>query len=146
MENILVKTLTLNDYNSLIELWNKADLDFHEGFRDTKSEIEKQLKSGCVIIFAALKEDVLVGSVLCSDDARRGWINHIAVLPEQRNKGIAKKLIGRAEEYFEKKGLKIIAALVEDHNQSSWKLFERTGYKEEFLGLRYYTKRERQGV
>ena len=124
----------------------KGGLDFHEGFRDTKPEIERQINSGCIAIYGAYEEDKLIGSVLCSDDSRRGWINHIAVLPEFRKKGIAKKLIAEAEKHFEKKGLKIIAALVEDHNKPSWNLFEDSGYKQEFPGLRYYTKRERWGV
>ena len=136
----------LDMYEELISLWRESHLSFHEGFRDTREEIKRQIESGCVKIFGVKNGDKLIGSVLCSDDARRGWINHIAVIPEFRKQGVAVKLIEASEKHFAQKGLKIIAALVEDHNESSWRLFEKTGYTQDFPGLRYYTKREDRNV
>jgi len=138
-----IKLVNLDDshYELILKIWRDADLPVCEVWRDSKLELERQLKSGNVVVYGAKVEDRVVGVVLNSDDSRKGWINHLAVIPEYRKQGIASFLIAESEKYFKNKGIKIIAALIEGHNNSSLNLFEKIGYIE-FKGVKYVTKRE----
>jgi N-acetylglutamate synthase len=140
-EDIQIVVLEVKDYDQIMNIWEKSGIVAHCGWRDTKEEIKKQIDSGVVTIFGAKIGKDLIGLVLCSDDMRRGWINHLAVLPEHRKKGIAQMLISECENYFQSRNLKIITALVEGSNIPSQRLFEKTGYEELFPGLKYYSKR-----
>ena len=48
----------------------------------------------------AFADGKLVGIVVATHDGRKGWINRLAVHPDYRRRGIAKKLIEEAEEYL----------------------------------------------
>ena len=83
----------------------------------------------------------LVGFVLASDDTRRGWINRIAVHPDFRRTGLASRLVVAAEEELRRRGMQIIAALIEDYNTASRGLFEKSGYSY-MPEVLYYSKRD----
>jgi len=45
-----------------------------------------------------------IGSALITHDGRKGWINRVVVLPEHRNKGIARKLVEAGEIWLKTTG------------------------------------------
>ena len=142
---IKIISLSIKDYDSIISVWERAELPFCEGWRDSKKQMKKQMNSGVVTIFGARLKKNLIGVVLASDDTRKGWINHLAVLPEFRRGGIAQALVKEAEKLFKKKKIKIVAALIEGYNKPSLKCFLKMGYWD-FKGVHYMTKREHKGV
>jgi len=143
-EKMKLRPLSPEDYENMIETWNKAGLSIRVKGRESKKSIRKELKFvGAYFIgaFDKSKEEQPIGLVIANYDGRRGWINRIAVLPEYRRRGVASALIDKAEEFLKKKGAKVIAALIDKSNNSSRKLFEKHGYNmiEE---ISYYAKRE----
>ncbi|MBS3740509.1 MAG: GNAT family N-acetyltransferase [Candidatus Cloacimonetes bacterium] len=130
-----------DNYDELINLWQKAELPYKPKGRDSFSNISNQIKQkNCEIIFAKLSKKI-IGSILVSHDGRKGWINRLAVLPEFRRHGLAQKLIKEAENWLEQAGIKIFACLIEGGNKNSMRLIEKAGYKN-FAGMQYYTKRK----
>jgi ribosomal protein S18 acetylase RimI-like enzyme len=89
----------------------------------------------------ALLHERLVGSVVASFDGRKGWINRLAVVPGERRRGIARRLIAEAEGLLRGRGALVIAALVEEDNNVSLALFKACGYELERHVL-YLTKRD----
>jgi len=58
-----------------------------------------------------------------------GWINRLAVDPEFRGRGLAKRLISEVEGRLRARGRRIIAVLVEGGmSQPSLRLFQSCGY------------------
>ncbi|WP_434006924.1 GNAT family N-acetyltransferase [Paenibacillus konkukensis] len=41
-------------------------------------------------------DQIIVGTVLCGHDGRRGTLYHVAVAEEHRRKGIAKEMVERS--------------------------------------------------
>lgn len=143
-EKIKLRPLRIEDYENMIESWNKAGLPIRVKGRESKESIRKELESGGASFIGAFdrsKEEKPIGLVIANYDGRRGWINRIAVLPEYRREGIGSALIRQAEEFLKKKGAKVIAALIDRSNNPSRRLFEKHGYNmnEE---IAYYAKRE----
>jgi len=96
-EPILVRDLTISDYDQMLRLWRRAGLEFRPKGRDSRQAIEAQMRSGCVFFIGAFEGSLLVGEVVASHDGRKGWINRLAVDPDHRRRGIAKALIEEAE-------------------------------------------------
>jgi len=46
--------------------------------------------------FGLFQGEELVGSVLASHDERKGWLNRLAVAPNHRRRGPARRLIAAA--------------------------------------------------
>ena len=136
-----IREFQIEDYNKLIALWKKANLEHKPKGRDKREKIEKELKENPSFILLAEVDGQLAGSVLASHDGRKGWLNRLAVAPEYRKKSIARKLVNDAEKRLEKQGIEIIACLIEGWNSQSMKVFEKFGY-ERFPDVAYYTKRK----
>jgi len=142
---MIIREFSIKDYDSLITLWNNAQLPFKPKGRDKRDKIEYELKQGRDIFLVAEINGKLVGSVFGTHDGRKGWINRLAVSPEFQRQNIAKKLIAEVEERFSEIGINIIACLVEDWNTKSLQVFEKLGYKNH-SDIVYFSKRKNPKV
>jgi GNAT superfamily N-acetyltransferase len=129
------------DYDKLIEVWEKAGLSYKFKGRDSRERIEKEIKLGCNRFLFAKRGDILVGAILVTHDGRKGWINRVAVVPEFRNKGIARLLVNYAEDWLDSEGIEIYACQVEPDNPDSLEVFKKMDYVP-FEGMHYLTKRK----
>ena len=145
-KQIEIRTLTIKDYEAMVELWKRVGLPFKPRGRDTKRMIERQMRALPEFFIGAFHEDKLVGVVIGSYDGRmKGWINRLAVDPAYRRQRIAQQLISHVEEALEKRGAAIFGALIETPNEESVRLFQKMGYitHREIL---YVTKRKSEEV
>lgn len=140
-----IRKISIEQYDELIEAWNRAGLLIRPTGRDSYESLEKQLASGRVVILGDDHEGILRGLVLLSHDDRKGWINRLAVLPEYRRQGIATLLLQEAEKFFLSIGIEIFTALVESENVDSIKFFEKAGYKM-WSDIHYFSKRARPDI
>jgi len=127
----------------VIQLWQKADLSHRPRGRDSKDNIQDELKKGNAVFLLAEKDMIVVGSVLGTYDGRKGWINRLAVDPAFRRKGLAKLLIGEVEKRLASLGAEIITCLIEDWNASSLRLFQEMQYVKH-PDILYLSKRKGQ--
>ena len=142
---IQVQPLTPADYDALVALWKEAGLEYRPNGRDGKLSIVIQMSMDPELFLGAFQDGRLIGSVIATFDGRRGWINRLATVPEERRKGVAKALIGRAEKLLRQRGAMIIGAHVERENTASLRFFESCGYN--LRGdIVYVSKRDRPDV
>jgi len=142
---MIIREFSIKDYDTLITLWNDAQLPFKPKGRDKRDKIECELKQENAIFLIAEINGKLVGSVFGTHDGRKGWINRLAVAPEFQRQNIAKKLIAEVEDRFSELGIDIISCLVEDWNTKSLKVFEKLGYKKH-TDILYFSKRKDSNV
>lgn len=141
LDNLKIRDFEIEEYDILIELWEKTGLPYRPLGRDSKENISKQIEQPNISFLFVEVEDKIIGSIIISHDGRKGWINRVAILPEYRNLGIASLLIDDAEKRLKKIGIKIVASLIEDWNLKSLKLFDKLGYIRH-PDIIYFTKRE----
>jgi len=142
---MIIREFIIEDYDSLITLWNDAKLPFKPKGRDRRDKIEYELKHRRNIFLVAEINGKLVGSVFGTHDGRKGWINRLAVSPEFQRQDVAKKLIAEVEDRFSELGIDIIACLVEDWNTKSLQVFKKLGYKMH-SDISYFSKRKDPNV
>jgi N-acetylglutamate synthase len=129
----------------LVDLWKQAGLEYRPNGRDSKLSIVIQMSMDPELFLGAFEDGRLIGSVIATFDGRRGWINRLAIVPEERRKGVAKALIARAEKLLRQRGAMIIGAHVERENAASLRLFENSGYSSRG-DIVYMSKRDRPDV
>jgi len=129
----------------LVALWKEAGLEYRPNGRDGKLSIVIQMSMDPELFLGAFQDGRLIGSVIATFDGRRGWINRLATVPEERRKGVAKALIGRAEKLLRQRGAMIIGAHVERENAASLRVFESCGYNLR-SDIVYMSKRDRPDV
>lgn len=137
-----IRKLGKKDIPAIIELWAAADLHIRHGGRDSPGRlvVQMDLPQICFLGAFPVGSDELAGVVLVTDDGRRGWINRLAVHPDARRKGLARRLIRAAEDYLAWRGIDVWCALVEDWNNTSMELFRNSDYVEHD-DITYFTRR-----
>lgn len=141
-EEIIVRVLSLDDYERWMEVWQRAGLhSVRPQGRDSRDAFARQLASGTHTLIGLQAGTRLVGVVLATHDGRKGWINRLAVVPECRHRGYATRLVVEAERALREQGITVIAALIEPDNDTSLALFRRLGYVEA-MGMHYVSKRD----
>jgi ribosomal protein S18 acetylase RimI-like enzyme len=139
-----LRHLTIDDFDKIILFWQEAGLrSVRLHGRDSRDAFAEQLANGQVVI--GLEEaDQLIGAVVITKDARKGWINRLAVHPNHRGKGYAAQLLAAAEEQLHAMGLHVFAGLIEADNIASLALFAKQGYRKH--DVVYVTKRDSEDM
>jgi ribosomal protein S18 acetylase RimI-like enzyme len=140
-ERLRIRPLTAAELRGMVDLWRRSKLSYRPKGRDGMRALLSQREMAPELFIGAFLGGRLVGSVIASDDGRRGWINRLAVLPDARRMGVAKALIEAAENALRKRGRHLFCTHVESDNDPSMRLFEKAGYNRE-NEIIYYTKRE----
>lgn len=117
--------MTISDYEEVYSMWqitSKRALTQ----ADQKSEIEKYLKRNKDMSQVAVIDEKIVGTVLAGHDGRRGFIHHMAVMPQYRRQGIAHAMAQKAIEKITEDGIEKTHIFCYENNftgQSFWKNF-----------------------
>ncbi len=119
---------TIADYDQLLALWDRTGLPCDARHRDSRDMLERQIFDDHTSIFVLRQNELIIGSVIASSDGRKGWINRLAIDPEYRGRHLAQRLLEKAEEFLRDTGVRIIGALIEEHNLPSMALFSRCEY------------------
>jgi ribosomal protein S18 acetylase RimI-like enzyme len=140
-QGMIIREFRIEDYPSLIRLWEEAKLPHKPEGRDSRESIRNELKGETSLFLVAEINERIVGSVFGTHDGRKGWINRLAVDPEFRRKGVGKALVSEVEKQLSAMGIGIMACLIEDWNKNSLRVFRRLGYTRH-PDIIYFTKRE----
>lgn len=136
-----IRKMKIEDYEELIELWERAELNYKQCGRDSKEHILKELNANPDLFLVAEQDEKIIGSVLATYDGRKGWLNRVAVDPEFRGKGLGKKLCLKAENVLRKRGCIIFAMGIHESNKISKAMAKSLGY-EERKDIIYFRKKD----
>jgi ribosomal protein S18 acetylase RimI-like enzyme len=142
---VVIRKMTMKDYDSLITLWKKGNIPYRPKGRDSKKNIRWQLQQPNCFYLIAENNGKIIGAILGTHDGRKGWINRLATTSAYRRKGIAKRLIEEFESQLAAIGIDIVACLIEDWNATSMEVFERLGYTKH-TDILYFSKRKNMEI
>ncbi|OLS27169.1 MAG: Acetyltransferase YpeA [Candidatus Heimdallarchaeota archaeon LC_2] len=114
------------DYNIVRDLW--IDVGLILGLSDKKDEILILVENQGNKFFLLEQNSEIIGTVICSFDGRRGYIQHVAVRSEDQNKGYGKILMQKALDYFKSKGLVKVHLMVEKSNSKVVEYYKKLGW------------------
>ena len=142
---ISIRKASRQDIDTILKIWQIAELTHKPKGRDTKENLHSQLRLPQIGVFIAAIKGEDVATIMVSHDGRKGWLNRLAVLKNYRNIGIAHKLIAHSENWLASRGLEIFATLIDNPNDPSMNLFMKSGYTKH-NDIVYFTKKKHPEV
>ncbi|MCL2194804.1 MAG: GNAT family N-acetyltransferase [Oscillospiraceae bacterium] len=88
-----IRLMTIDDYDDVYALWASLPGIGLHGYEDSHEGMDYYLRRNPASCFVAESGGEIVGAVLCGNDGRRGYINHLAVAQQHQSKGIGKALL-----------------------------------------------------
>lgn len=127
--NISIREMAIEDYDGAYKLWAETEGMCLRNVDDSYEGINKFIKRNAQTCFVAEDEqNIIIGTILCGSDGRRGYIYHVAVHKNYRKKGIGKNLVQKASDSLRESGIKKAALLVLGTNKDGNEFWEKMGY------------------
>ncbi len=87
--------MTLEDYTKVVDLFRDTEgMTFRTA--DSPESTRRYLERNPGLSFVAEENEQIVGFIMAGHDGRRGYLQHLFVLPEHRRHGIANTLLDTA--------------------------------------------------
>ena len=101
-----IRMMTMEDYGAVYPLWQSLPgIGLHE-HEDSREGVAYYLRRNPDSCFVAEDGNVIIGAVLCGNDGRRGYINHLAVAAAHQGKGLGRALVEACLEAMRKEGIR----------------------------------------
>ena len=117
------------DYDEVMALWCATEgLTLRDA--DSREAIVRYLERNPSLSFVARDAGHLVGAVLSGTDGRRGYLQHLAVAPSHRGRGVGRALAERAVEALRSLGVTKCHLMVSQENAAARAFWEHLGWQE----------------
>jgi ribosomal protein S18 acetylase RimI-like enzyme len=131
-----IRPMSIADYDLVIELMKKTPgVTFRDA--DSKDNTARYLKRNPNLSFVAVVGSELVGCIMSGHDGRRGYLQHLLVLPNFRRKGISSALVNMCLAGLEGLGIKKSHIDVLKTNESGASYWAHVGWQLRTDILRY---------
>ncbi len=132
MEEIKFYSITISDYSELFEFWNSIDgLVMHKDFSESTEGFKLFLERNPELSLNAKHKNKIVGAIMCSQDGRRGYLNHLAVSKEYHGKGIGTELVSRSLKALKRQNIHKTTVPVLKSNINAQKFWNKIGFSKE---------------
>jgi ribosomal protein S18 acetylase RimI-like enzyme len=87
-----IRPMVIADYDTVIDLMSRTPgVSFRDA--DSREATRRYLDRNPGLSFVAERDGLIVGCIMSGHDGRRGYLQHLVVLPEHRRQGIANALV-----------------------------------------------------
>jgi ribosomal protein S18 acetylase RimI-like enzyme len=120
--------MTLAHYEAMLALLQETpgmslrDADSREG-------TARYLARNPGLSFVAVEEGQVVGCAMAGHDGRRGYLQHVVVLPAFRGRGVAQQLVARCLKQLEREGIRKVHLDVLRTNEEAIGYWSRRGWQ-----------------
>lgn len=123
-----IRSMEIEDYDEIFSMWQiTSKRALSEA--DSRENIERYLNRNPGMSQVALKDGKIIGTVLAGHDGRRGFIHHMAVLPQYRRKHIGNNLAKEAIKKITEDGIKKIHIFCYQDNFTGQEFWTSLGFK-----------------
>jgi len=140
----VVRPVRQTELAEVLRLLQEAEVT-PPGPTDTIEGLTRLIRQPSAFLLAAAVDDRLVGSVIGGWDGWRGNIYRLAVIPEYRRRGIARRLVEESSQRLFELGASRLSALVEHEHAwaiNFWESVCDLGYERDPKFVRYIRDRD----
>lgn len=99
-----IRVMTLADYDAVLHMMRDTPgISLRDA--DSRESTERYLQRNPDLSFVAEVNGVVCGCIMSGHDGRRGYLQHLLVLPEYRRQGIANAMVERCVSSLEAVGI-----------------------------------------
>jgi ribosomal protein S18 acetylase RimI-like enzyme len=135
---IVIRPCRVEECAAVLALWERAGAI--PSPTDTLEELQRLVRTHGDGFLVAIRGNAIVGSVIAGWDGWRGNIYRLAVAPEARRRGLARRLVREAALVMKSKGGRRLSALVERHEAHAvgfWDSLAEQGWARDERMTRY---------
>jgi ribosomal protein S18 acetylase RimI-like enzyme len=125
--DVVVRVAGRDDVDAVLELWGRAR-SAAAVTADDAEVVLRLIEHAEDALLVAEIDDRVVGALVAAWDGWRGGMYRLAVLPEHRRRGIARRLVEAGHERLRAKGARRITALVAHDEQDATGFWRAAGY------------------
>lgn len=125
---MLIRSMDNNDYERVYQLWMSCKGMGLNDLDDSREGIEQFLKRNPDTCFVAEQNGKIIGSIICGNDGRRGYIYHTAVASDYRKKGVGTVLVETTLQALKNLGINKAALVVFSKNTEGNAFWEKLGF------------------
>ena len=132
-----VRAMTIEDYEQIYELWMKIKGFAIRSIDDSREGVERFLKRNPGTSVVAVKNEKVVGAILCGHDGRRGCLYHVCVDPDYRKQGIGTAMVVFAMKALKEEQISKVSLIAFTQNDIGNAFWRKIGWTQR-LDLNYY--------
>lgn len=125
---MIIRPMTKEDYDEVYAMWQTTSKRALSN-ADSREQIERYLDRNAGMSQVAVADGKIVGTVLAGHDGRRGFIHHMAVMPQYRRKGIGHSLANTAIEKIKAEGIDKTHIFCYQNNETGQIFWKDFGFK-----------------
>jgi len=131
MNSIIITTyLDALHRGQVVDLW-KAVFGYETAHNNPHLAIDKKLQVADDLLFVAIADKTVVGTIMAGYDGHRGWLYSLGVTPSRRRQGIGSQLVVHAERALILKGCVKINLQILEGNEKVTTFYETLGFSVE---------------
>jgi|SRR5579862_2284538 len=123
---MVIRQFHPEDQEAVVRLWERCDLV--RAWNDPRKDIRRKLGVQPDLFLVGTVNDRIVATVMAGYEGHRGWINYLAVEPDQQRLGYARSLMAEAERLLRAAGCPKINLLVRTTNRGVIEFYRRLGF------------------
>jgi ribosomal protein S18 acetylase RimI-like enzyme len=123
-----IRKMIIQDYEKVYELWMSCKNMGFNDIDDSKEGISRFLERNPNTSFVAIQNEKLIGIILGGHDGRRGYIYHLSVNENYRQKRIGSELVKNCLDAFKQEKISKVALLVFKYNEVGNLFWEKQGF------------------
>lgn len=132
-----IRKMTIEDYEEVYALWRRIKGFAIRSVDDSRTGIERFLKRNPNTSVVAVKNDRIVGAILCGHDGRRGCLYHVCVEPSHRKQGIGSAMVTSVMEALKAENISNVSLIAFTENDLGNTFWQRIGWTKR-NDLNYY--------
>lgn len=125
-----IAEMTAKHIPAVLTLWEQMGGIGLDEDVDNPEAIGRYLQRNAGMSFVAIEDGKLIGAVLCGTEGRRGYLNHLAVMPTFQRQGIGSALVAHALAALKKEGIGKCNLFLFRVNDVGRRFWEKGGWKE----------------
>jgi N-acetylglutamate synthase len=125
---VRIRPMTPEDFDAVDALW-RATPGIGLGVGDERAAVAAYIERNPGLSLVAFRGEALVGAMLCGHDGRRGSINHLAVVPGERGRGLGRQLVDRCLDGLRAAGIGKCSIVVYGANADGQAFWRATGWR-----------------
>lgn len=138
MDNsIEIRTMTIEDYDGVYQLWMGIKGFAIRSIDDSRQGVDRFLKRNPTTSIVAVRQNEIIGAILCGHDGRRGCFYHVCVKQEFRMHGVGKSMVVMAMEALKKEKINKVSLIAFTENDIGNSFWKEIGWTQR-LDLNYY--------
>jgi ribosomal protein S18 acetylase RimI-like enzyme len=123
--------------DAVVGLWRTCDLVVPQN--EPVEDVEKKMRFQPNLFLIGLLDGKVIGSIMVGYEGHRGWINYLAIAPEDQRHGYGTKLVQKAIDELKKMGCQKVNLQIRRSNVKVIDFYKHIGFKEDdvvSLGMR----------